>query len=35
MISVIEQIAFKNKTFAIVVQKAHCTLAGKLAIPNF
>jgi len=34
-ISVIEQLAYKKKTFIIVLQKTHCTTANKLVIPNF
>jgi len=34
-ISVIEQLAYKNKAFIIVLQKTHCTTADKLLIPNF
>ena len=34
-ISVIEQLAYKNKAFIIVLQETHCTTAGKLVIPNF
>ena len=34
-ISVIEQLAYKNKAFIIVLQETHCTFADKLAIPNF
>ena len=33
-ISVIEQIASKNKSFIIVLQETHCTTADKLAVPN-
>ena len=35
MISVIEQLAYKNKTSIIVLQETHCTTADKLVIPNF
>ena len=34
-ISVIEQLAYKNKTFIVVLQETHCTTADKLAIPSF
>ena len=34
-ISVIEQLAYKNKAFIIVLQETHCTAADKLLIPNF
>jgi len=34
-ISVIEQLAYKNKAFIIVLQETHCTPADKLVIPNF
>ena len=34
-ISVIEQLAYKNKAFIIVLQETHGTTAGKLVIPNF
>jgi len=34
-ISVIEQLAYKNKAFIIVLQATHCTTADKLVIPNF
>jgi len=34
-ISVIEQLAYKNKAFIIVLQETHCTTADKLVIPNF
>ena len=34
-ISVIEQLAYKNKAFIIVLQETHCTTANKLVIPNF
>jgi len=34
-ISVIEQLAFKNKAFIIVLQETHCATADKLVIPNF
>jgi len=34
-ISVIDQLANKNKTFIIVLQESHCTTADKLVIPNF
>jgi len=34
-ISVIEQLAYKNKAFIIVLLVSHCTTAGKLVIPNF
>ena len=33
--SVIEQLAYKNKAFIIVLQETHCTTADKLVIPNF
>jgi len=34
-ISVIEQLANKNKAFIIVLQATHCSSADKLVIPNF
>jgi len=34
-ISLIEQLAYKNKAFIIVLQVTHCTTADKLVIPNF
>jgi len=34
-ISVIEQLAYKNKAFIIVLQETHCITADKLVIPNF
>jgi len=34
-ISVIEQLAYKNKAFSTVLHETHCTTAGKLVIPNF
>jgi len=34
-ISVIEQLAYKNKAFIIVLEETHCTIAQKLVIPNF
>ena len=34
-VSVIEQLAYKNKAFIIVQQETHCTTADKLVIPNF
>ena len=34
-ISVIEQLAYKNKAFIIVLRETHCTTADKLVIPNF
>jgi len=34
-ISVIEQLAYKNKAFIIALQETHCTTADKLVIPNF
>jgi len=34
-ISVIEQLAYQNKAFIIVLQETHCTTADKLVIPNF
>jgi len=34
-ISVIEQLAYKNKAFVIVLQMTHCITADKLVIPNF
>jgi len=34
-IFVIEQLAYKNKAFIIVLQETHCTTADKLVIPNF
>ena len=33
--SVIEQLAYKNKAFIIVLQETHCTTADMLVIPNF
>jgi len=33
-ISVIEQLAYKNKAFIIVLQETHCITADKLVIPN-
>jgi len=33
--SIIEQLAYKNKAFIIVLQETHCTTADKLVIPNF
>ena len=33
-ISIIEQLAYKNKAFIIVLQETHCTTADKLVIPN-
>jgi len=34
-ISVIEQLAYKNKAFIIILQEIHCITADKLVIPNF
>jgi len=34
-ISIIEQLAYKNKAFIIILQETHCTTADKLVIPNF
>jgi len=34
-ISVIEQLAYKNKAYIIILQETHCTTADKLVIPNF
>jgi len=34
-ISVIEQLAYENKPFIIVLQETHCTTADKLVISNF
>jgi len=34
-ISIIEQLAYKNKALVIVLQETHCTTADKLVIPNF
>jgi len=34
-ISVIEQLAYKNKAFIIVLQETYCITADKLVIPNF
>jgi len=34
-VSVIEQLAHKNKAFINVLQETHCTTADKLVIPNF
>jgi len=34
-ISVIEQLAYKNKAFIIDLLETHCTTADKLVIPNF
>jgi len=31
----VEQLAYKNKAFIIVLQETHCTTADKLVIPNF
>jgi len=33
-ISVIEQLAYKNKAFIIVLQETHCITADKLVIPK-
>jgi len=33
-ISVIEQLAYKDKAFIIVLQETHCTTSDKLVIPN-
>ena len=33
-ISVIEQLAYKNKALIITLKEAHCTTADKLVIPN-
>jgi len=33
--SVIEQLAYKNEAFIIILQEAHCTTADQLVIPNF
>jgi len=33
--SVIEQLAYKNKAFIIVLKETHCTTADKLVIPSF
>ena len=34
-LSVIEQLAYKNKAFIIVLQETHCATEDKLEIPNF
>jgi len=34
-ISIIEQLAYENKAFIIVLQETHCTTADKLLISNF
>jgi len=34
-ISAIEQLAYKNQAFIIVLQETHCTTADKLVNPNF
>jgi len=34
-VPIIEQLAYKNKAFIIVIQATHCTTAEKLVIPNF
>jgi len=34
-ISVIEQLAYKNKAFIVVLQETHCKTADKLVIRNF
>ena len=34
-IYIIEQLAYKNKAFIIVLQETHCAIADKLVIPNF
>jgi len=34
-ISVIKQLAYKNKASTIFLQETHCTTADKLVIPNF
>jgi len=34
-ISVIEQLAYKNKAFIIALQETHCTTGNKLVIHNF
>ena len=34
-ISIIEQLAYKKKSFIIVLHETHCTTADKLVIPNF
>jgi len=34
-ITVIEQLAYKNKAFIIVLQETHCTTADKVVILNF
>ena len=34
-ISVVEQLACKNKAFIFLLQETHCTTADKLVIPNF
>jgi len=31
----IDELAYKNKALAIVLQETHCTTADKLVIPNF
>jgi len=34
-ITVIEQLAYKNKAFIIVLQETHCTTADRVVILNF
>jgi len=35
-ISISEQLAYKNKAFALVLlQETHCTISDKLVIPDF
>jgi len=34
-IYVIEQLAYRNKAFSIVLRQSHCTTSDKLVIPNF
>ena len=34
-VSIIEQLAYKNKALVIVLQEIHCTTTDKLAILNF
>jgi len=35
VISVIEQLAYKNKALVVILQETHGTTAGKLVILNF
>jgi len=34
-ISIIEQLAYKNKAFMIILQETHCATADRLVIPKF